>query len=66
MVNYIAGGDVMDNERFALILEIIAKNNRTSAEKVRTEMQLAMEAGQNSTDPTVQAKWGPYQRKGKH
>lgn len=65
MVNYTAGSDVMENEKFALILGMIPKNNHTSVELVRAEMRLAMEAGQNSTDPTAQAKRATIPKKGK-
>ncbi len=46
------------------ILEAIAKENHTTPEIVRSEMEAAMKAAQKSCSPQAQAKWAAIPRKG--
>lgn len=54
----------MKKEKIDRILQKIACDNRTTVQEVRREMELAMQAGQSSTDPAVQALWRSIPRKG--
>ena len=57
-------GDTMKKEKLNSILAHIAAQNNTTIQEVRREMELAMRAGQSSTDPAVQALWRSIPRKG--
>lgn len=46
------------------IIKQIAKENHTTPEKVRREMEAAIEAGKRSSDPAVQARWAAILHKG--
>lgn len=54
----------MESPKFKHILEIIAHQHNTSVDEVRKEMQSALEEGQKSNDPAVQALWASIPRKG--
>lgn len=54
----------MSKLRLQQIIEHLAKASNTTPEKVQYEMLLAMEAGQGSHDPAVQARWRAIPRKG--
>ena len=54
----------MESPKFKHILEIIAYQHNTSVDEVRKEMQSALEEGQQSNDPAVQALWASIPRKG--
>ena len=46
------------------VIAYIAMQEHTTAEIIRAQMADAMEAGQRSTDPNVQALWNAIPRKG--
>ena len=46
------------------IIKQIAKENHTTPEKIRREMEAAIEAGKRSSDPAVQARWAAIPHKG--
>lgn len=46
------------------IIKQIAKQNHTTPEKVRREMEAAMEAGKRNPDPATQARWAAIPHKG--
>ena len=46
------------------ILSSIAREHHTTVQEVRKEMMLALEEGQRSTDPNVQAMWSSIPRHG--
>ena len=46
------------------ILDQIAVANQTTAEEVRNEIWFTMQEAQQSTDPTVQARWAAIPRAG--
>lgn len=54
----------MTKSELSCILFRIAKDNHTTVQNVRKEIEFAMEVGQSNTDPTVQAKWAAIPRKG--
>ena len=54
----------MKKEETDRILQKIARNNHTTVQEVRREMELAMQAGQSSTNPAVQALCRSIPRKG--
>ena len=47
----------MNKDQIEAILASIAKNNRTTVENVRKEIQLAMDVAQQSNDPNIQSLW---------
>lgn len=47
----------MQKRELQKILRKIAKENNTTPEHVYQEMQLAIDAAQNSPDPAIRAKW---------
>lgn len=59
------GGYDMKRHALELIIQQIANSHHTTPENVRHEMQLAMEEGQKSADPSIQAMWNAIPRKGK-
>ena len=54
----------MKDQKLEKVLRSIAKEHHTTPEKVRQEMQLAMEMGMASTDPMVRARWAMIPKKG--
>jgi hypothetical protein len=54
----------VESSKFKRILKLIAQKEHTTVDKVRAEMQAAIEEGQQSCDPTVQALWASIPRKG--
>ncbi len=46
------------------IIEEIARAHNSTANQVRKEMQLAMDAGQASEDPIIRQRWDAIPRKG--
>lgn len=54
----------MNKHRLQSIIEQIAIASNMTPEDVRNEMLLAMEAGQSSHDPIIQARWSAIPRKG--
>ena len=46
------------------LLKKVAHKHHTTVDKVRSEMMLAIEEGQQSTEPSVQARWNAIPRKG--
>lgn len=54
----------MSDKRFEAMLKAVAKKNHTTPERVRWEMQLAMDKAMASPDPIVQAGWVRIPRKG--
>ena len=54
----------MEKDKFNRVLEEIARNHHTTVQEVRKEMEFAMQAGQSSPDPAVQARWNSIPRKG--
>ena len=55
----------MTEKKMQRILEQIAAANHTTPEQVRNEMKAAMDEGQRSSNPLVQARWAAIPRKGK-
>lgn len=58
------GGDTMQKSKFDRVLEEVARREHMSVQEVREEMQAAMEEGQKTDDPVVQARWAAIPRKG--
>lgn len=56
----------MNKDQIEAILASIAKNNRTTVENVRKEIQLAMDVAQQSNDPNIQSLWHSIPSAGKH
>ena len=54
----------MSDHNFDNVIAEIAKKNRTSPDKIREEMQHAMDMAMQSSDPAVQARWALVPRKG--
>ena len=54
----------MADQKIDAIIRQIAKKNRTTPERVRQEIQLAMDAAMASSDPAVQARWAQVPRRG--
>ena len=54
----------MKKEEIDRILQKIARDNHTTVQEVRRKMEFAMQVGQSSTDPAVQALWRSIPRKG--
>lgn len=54
----------MEQRDFDRVLRIIALRNGTTKEKVREEMQIAMEEGMKCPDPIVQQRWAQIPRRG--
>jgi len=48
------------------ILSKVAKESNVSPDTVRSEILLALEEAQKSTDPQVQARWASIPKKGDH
>ena len=46
------------------IIKKIAKQQHTTPERIRKEMEKAMEEAKRSQDPAVQARWAAIPRKG--
>lgn len=46
------------------IIKTIAKQHHTTPDRVRREMEKAMEEAKRSQDPAVQARWAATARKG--
>ena len=47
----------MSKRRMRRMLEQIARDNHTTPQEVRKQMQLALDEAQSCPDPVVQAKW---------
>ena len=45
-------------------IQIIARNNGTTVEKIRTHIKLAMLSGLSNPDPVIQARWKKIPCKG--
>lgn len=54
----------MNKQELDTILQKIARKHHTTVDEVRSEMMLAIEEGQQSTEPSVQARWNAIPRKG--
>ena len=54
----------MTDRKFEAILQDIARKHHTTPERVRQEMQAAMDVAMASPDPAVQARWAAIPRKG--
>lgn len=54
----------MKDQKFEAILEQIARDNHTTKQHVRQEMQLAMDLAMKSPDPIIQARWASIPKKG--
>lgn len=50
---------------FQKILEQVARDNNTTVEEVRKEIDIAIKAGMSSHDPAVQKEWSKMSKKGK-
>lgn len=56
----------MNEYQIEAILASIAKNDHTTVENVRKEIQLAMEVAQQSNDPNIQSLWRSIPSAGEH
>ena len=54
----------MNKQKLERVLEQITREDHTTPEAVRREMQLALDAGQANKDPAVQARWRQIPHKG--
>ena len=54
----------MQKRELQKILRKIAKGNSTTPEYVYQEMQLAIDAAQNSPDPAIRVKWDSIPKSG--
>ena len=54
----------MSNRKMKRMLEQIARDNHTTPQVVRKEMQAALDEAQSCTDPIVQARWNSIPHKG--
>ena len=48
-------------KRAGWIIRQVARSNHITEEDVRSDMQKAMDAGRNNTDPAVQEKWASFE-----
>lgn len=54
----------MSGKKFEALPTQIARRSHTTPERVRQEMQYAMDMAMASPDPAVQARWAAVPRKG--
>ena len=54
----------MSKRKMKRILEQIARDNYTTPQIVKKEMQAALDEAQSSTDPIIQARWNSIPHKG--
>ena len=54
----------MSDSKFVNVIAQIARKNHTTPEKVRAQIQYAMDMAMKSSDPGVQARWASIPRKG--
>ena len=64
MIYYTADVIIMQKRELQNILQKIATEHNTTPEHIYQEMQIAIDAAQNSIDPSVRAKWESIPKSG--